>query len=53
MVLTHKGSPKCRYTKIEKNTWNKKVSVKFQKSAWVDTGIANKLATYFVEYKKA
>ena len=51
-VLIHKGKHKgSRRTAIEKNVWNKKVPILFQKNAWVDTDIAKELATDFAEYK--
>ena len=51
-VLICKGSSKGRRIAIEKNGWNKKVSVKFQKSAWVETTVAEEIATDFVQNKK-
>ena len=41
-VLICKGSAKGRRAAIEKNGWNKKVAVTFQKNAWVDAAVAEK-----------
>ena len=47
-----KGSPKGSRTAIEKKGWNKKAPVKFQKSVWVHTVVAEEIAVEFVQHKK-
>jgi len=52
-ALTCKGKHKGgRRTAIEKNAWNKKIPVLFQKNAWVDADIAKELAADFVQHKR-
>ena len=51
-VLIWKGSANDRRTTIEKNGWNKKVAVKFQKNTWVDTAVAEEIAADFVQHVK-
>ena len=51
-VLICKRSAKGRRNASEKNGWNKKVAVKFQKNAWVDTAIAEEIAADFVQHVK-
>ena len=51
-ILICKGSANGRCTAIKKNGWNKKKSVKFQKSAWFDTAAAEEIAVEFAQFKK-
>ena len=51
-VLIWKGSPKGTCTAVKKNGWNKKVSVKSQKSAWINTSVVEKIAAEFTQSKK-
>ena len=50
--LMCKGKQKGRRTAIEKNAWNKKIPVLFQKNAWVDADIAKELAADFVQHER-